>query len=228
MEYRAMTPITRLPKMTVSLPDPVHQRLKIPIKLGPDRVAMCRRQHPQRSIHPRPVHHQLVPRPPVPGRLISQPLRDPLQPIRSHPRHMLQSPRSLLHQRQGNRQPRHKVHVRNIGEKLVIVQRKLAKRKVHIAVGIAWVQDGWLNQRGATSRSARIEHKLELFVSLAEPDTPAGDARNGDNGWVRAWRDGDGAIDGEGLEDFPRRRRGRKVGSSAVRLDEDAGHRGDG
>lgn len=63
---------------------------------------------------------------------------------------------------------------------------------------------------------------------MAEPDTPAGYAWDGDDGWVRAWRDADGAIDGEGLEDFSRRRRGREEASSTVGLNEYAGHRGDG
>ena len=110
----------------------------------------------------------------------------------------------------------------------MVVERELAKRKVHIAVGISRVQDRWLNQRGAATGPAGVEHELEFLVALAEPDASAGDARDGDDGWVRAWRDGDGAVDWERLEDFSWWRRGREEACSTVGLDEDAGHRRDG
>lgn len=123
-------------------------------------------------------------------------------------------------QRQRDRQPRHKVDVADIRKHLRRIERELAKAKVHLRVGVARVEHRRLDERGAAARAARVEEEGEAVRAAREPDAPAGDRGDGASGGVFWGAEGDGAVDGEGLEDFGGG--GGEVERAGVGLEEDA------
>lgn len=124
-------------------------------------------------------------------------------------------------QRQRDRQARDKVDIADVGKQLIVVERELAKRKVDIGIRVAGVQDRGLDEGGAAAWAAGVEEEGE-FGGGREPDAAAGDLGDGQGDGVARGAERDGAVLGEGLEDFVARWGGGEV-RGAVGEDEDAG-----
>lgn len=159
------------------------------------------------------LDHQPLPTLPIRPPLRRQLLTDGIQPPRRQPRNPRDLARLVL-QDQLNAQA-HKVDIRHIDVQLLLIPRKLAEPPVGIIVGIRRVQ-----RRGLHDGRPRVEEERQRPV-LAEPDAGAEEVRDVDGARGRGPADGDGAVDGERLQDRGWGR--RTVGRGAVGAeDEDA------